>query len=647
MDSFYGGKYGASYIIKKYYESVAAMTADFSQGALYKDVAYDEYVLINTVNKNDADNGKVFRRGYDHTNQLGGAVYVGTIVGPSGPAPMIESVEYDDIDLESLTVKVDDKITPIDSVEKYRSGEVELSKTAGNLVSGAEYNTIKYKWCSMRDNNGEDTTLYIGFQVPYTVIDFTSESVDPYYHRDKEDSADFINENLAVRIDKDEDERPFHESWHISVPKGIKGDSFKNFRVIPAAEVIEDYDDKADDIENSRQILVYDYYHYDKDGSGEPVSIYLGDYNMIKNVNFTEDGTITIDYSHDDADIFDKLIRWISSVSLDNAGNFTVKYNNGTADYTASLKWVNDIKIADNGTITLHYSNNAEPLVLDQKFKSINTITLNETGTVTIDYNTGDQEIFTNKIQWIDSIELTDAGVFTVKYNNGTADYVKNLIWVIDVEIADDGTVTVKYNNGTTSVYEEKIKWLKNIAVQTDGDQKLYATYNNNTTEVISEPLNYIKKVALNTENFHVLIYNSDPAIRQNLIDAGIAASHEGLDGWQDLGAIRDYSGILVGKQINQADIPVESGGVINYLNSEYPNGLLSDNLRGKLIVVSSLNNAELFYGFDYDNNTWFYAGQLGEVDPTEFILVGKNDVDNLNVFDTMPVGSIWFVEEG
>ena len=45
--------------------------------------------MINTVNKNDPDNGKIYRRGYDFNNDMGGAEFIGTIVGPAGKAPMI------------------------------------------------------------------------------------------------------------------------------------------------------------------------------------------------------------------------------------------------------------------------------------------------------------------------------------------------------------------------------------------------------------------------------------------------------------------------------------------------------------------------------------------------------------------------------
>jgi hypothetical protein len=137
-NSFYGGEKGTSFVIVKNYPDVPTMCEDFRKGESFTEVNYDEYVIINTANKNHADNGKVFRRGYDYNSgrtisyykimdsntgaeiingysrldpndestwtehsylsgvttdrddiDAGGAVYVGTIVGPAGRAPML------------------------------------------------------------------------------------------------------------------------------------------------------------------------------------------------------------------------------------------------------------------------------------------------------------------------------------------------------------------------------------------------------------------------------------------------------------------------------------------------------------------------------------------------------------------------------
>lgn len=104
--SFYGGKPGVSFVLVKYYETYDAMVADFKKGPEFMDVKFGEYVLINTKNKNDKTNGNVYRRGYEYTDSAtGGAIYIGSIVGPAGPAPAIEVTKYNNIDLSNYKVK--------------------------------------------------------------------------------------------------------------------------------------------------------------------------------------------------------------------------------------------------------------------------------------------------------------------------------------------------------------------------------------------------------------------------------------------------------------------------------------------------------------------------------------------------------------
>ena len=68
-NSFYGGRRGASFIIVKTYPDIPTMCRDFAEGGDFTTVGYDEYVLINTYNKNHPDNGKIFRRGYDYNSE--------------------------------------------------------------------------------------------------------------------------------------------------------------------------------------------------------------------------------------------------------------------------------------------------------------------------------------------------------------------------------------------------------------------------------------------------------------------------------------------------------------------------------------------------------------------------------------------------
>jgi hypothetical protein len=66
--SFYGGRRGASFVIVKSYPDIISMTNEFGRGPNFNEVEFDEYVIINTINKNHPDNGKIFRRGYDYNS---------------------------------------------------------------------------------------------------------------------------------------------------------------------------------------------------------------------------------------------------------------------------------------------------------------------------------------------------------------------------------------------------------------------------------------------------------------------------------------------------------------------------------------------------------------------------------------------------
>ena len=283
-NSFYGGRRGASFVIVKKFASISDMVAAFSQGGSYKTVNYDEYVLIDTVSKNDTDNGKIFRRGYEYNNEMGGAIYMGQIVGPAGYSPHVELKTIAEVE----AVQERDNFT-------YRRGTGSYAPNE-NLVPGkyidntlVKYNDkITWAYCSVRDENEADTTVHVGFKFPYTVIEYEANSVNPYYHRSN-NTSNFINENLVERID--DETHPFYEKWHINVPKGIKGDALKNLRVQVATTAIEEYDGQQDDISNGREVLVYNYYDYSASENPTPKQIYLGDYNMISSINLADDGT--------------------------------------------------------------------------------------------------------------------------------------------------------------------------------------------------------------------------------------------------------------------------------------------------------------------------------------------------------------------
>lgn len=586
-ESFYGGKAGTPFVIAKSYNSVNAMIADFAKGPALTAVQYGEHVIINTEDKNNSNNGALYRRGYDYNNSMGGAIYVGTIVGPSGKAPMFELTTIENI--KEITFKDSDEV---------RQGEGAWNISNKSLVPGkadSEFNDdIAWSYITIRDQHGTDTTAWVGIKIPYHVIEMDAQSVSAYYNRDNE-TADFKNTNLVER--DDDQAHPFYSHWSVRIPRGVKGDALKNFRVVEASDAIQDYEGKTDDINNHRKILVYDYYCYDTKENGEPKTLYLGDFNMIDTIDLADDGTFTITYTHDNTVTYTKKIKWITSTTLNSAtGVFHIDYNDGT-NYETTLKWINGISLADNGTITFTYTT-GDSEALENKIKWITTTELETNGTLTINYNDGTKEVFDKKIQWITNITLTDEGILTINYNNDTPAFTKSLIWPVRIEFdskdneADPGTQVIK------------------------------VTYNNGTIETIGQPLNSIMRMEVNPVNYHLLVLFTNPAKRGTI-------TYDSIAGWVDYGAIKNYDGVLIGPILDDTTITSLKNATvatcITYLNTAYPTGLTGNN-QGKILTISQDNDTmHTFYGFDYDANKWKY---LGSFDKTTIYMCAARETD-------------------
>lgn len=606
-ESFYGGKAGTPFVIAKSYNSVNAMIADFAKGPALTAVQYGEHVIINTEDKNNSNNGALYRRGYDYNNSMGGAIYVGTIVGPSGKAPMFELTTIENI--KEITFKDSDEV---------RQGEGAWNISNKSLVPGkadSEFNDdIAWSYITIRDQHGTDTTAWVGIKIPYHVIEMDAQSVSAYYNRDNE-TADFKNTNLVER--DDDQAHPFYSHWSVRIPRGIKGDALKNFRVVEASDAIQDYEGKTDDINNHRKILVYDYYCYDTKENGEPKTLYLGDFNMIDTIDLADDGTFTITYTHDNTVTYTKKIKWITSTTLNSAiGVFHIDYNDGT-NYETTLKWINGISLADNGTITFTYTT-GDSEALENKIKWITTTELETNGTLTINYNDGTKEVFDKKIQWITNITLTDEGILTINYNNDTPAFTKSLIWPVRIEFdskdneADPGTQVIK------------------------------VTYNNGTIETIGQPLNSIMRMEVNPVNYHLLVLFTNPAKRGTI-------TYDSIAGWVDYGAIKNYDGVLIGPILDDTTITSLKNATvatcITYLNTAYPTGLTGNN-QGKILTISQDNDTmHTFYGFDYDANKWKY---LGSFDKTTIYMCAarETDVDYELKKERLTNGGICFIIE-
>lgn len=223
----------------------------------YKDVWYGEYCIIDTKNKNNKNNGKIYRRTLkqatvDDERWVGGvAEYIGQIVGPAGPSPILDGVSSvnkieEQFDNESLTDL--DVIYFRDEQGKYRETKkpddnlyVSDFISSINLIRGNTQNkyndtgdstqTLSYiqhgghNWYNIKrynaDGTEEITKFYLGFDIPYYYTEFEGgRSLD---YKQSPTLERTINVSNIVA--------PFFEKYKINIPRGITGAYISNIKI--------------------------------------------------------------------------------------------------------------------------------------------------------------------------------------------------------------------------------------------------------------------------------------------------------------------------------------------------------------------------------------------------------------------------------
>lgn len=282
---------------------------------------------------------------------------------------------------------------------------------------------IKWAYCSIRNENNEDTIAYVGFQIPYTVIEFEAESVSAYENRSNKTDK-FNNYNLITN----KETKPFYNKWEIKIPKGIKGSGIESIYIAEANNtmvtitgrnettgelITTPYTGRADDIANKRKVIVCKYVTYDRKEEGESYIVYLGDFNVLvaengeSAIQLDDDGTFHINFTHDDDITYNKKLTWLTHFTLnENDGMLTVNFNNETPtnvnNISKQLIWVKDITVAADGTITYHRTD--KDVVDSQKIRWINSVTFDKegTGNFNIDFNNGTD--FSTNIKYAETL---------------------------------------------------------------------------------------------------------------------------------------------------------------------------------------------------------------------------------------------------
>lgn len=519
--SFYGGRKGKSFIIVKSYPDIASMVLDFSKGGGFTEVNYDEYVIINTLNKNHPDNGKVFRRGYDYnssrtisgyraydennveiidgteqqyrtakykfSNEInaGGAIYVGCIVGPAGNSPYLSLTTYNEV-LEYYNKAPEDRKV----ISQGTISEEDL--LPGKKADGTFNDDILWYSASIIKDNLKEGQAYIGFKVPYLVVDFVKKENTPY-------------ENIEIsRVD--DKSHPFYAQWEIGLPKGKHGNTIRNIKKIKAenyfsgdpsitgslpkiyldptmTEPMTAQDFLDNGVTSEDDILVYEYWNYEESDPPETKVCFLAPYKQVSNINVLEDGTIVISYTNENNDTFSKALSKITRLSYNDkedaeAGLLKIEYNTGEA-LSIPIVYPDKIKLKENGVLAFK-KNVEQETILDNPDES-HTLGL---------------------LKWIKRIEYDDTiKKLQIFYNteevNPDTQEIENekeefdLDVVTDLKIEDNGQVKIrKGTNEWENIYDEQdgqllprvLKWITDIVYNADNDQ-MQIHYNTDTEE--------------------------------------------------------------------------------------------------------------------------------------------------------------------
>lgn len=498
----------------------------------------------------------------------------------------------------------------------------------------------------------EESVVQIGFKIPYHVFDWEAESITPY-EKDYRPSLEFDKNSYVFTgdieytklitdadIKNGEKQHPFYSDLKIKIPQGVKGDSIKGLRIIKKEEYFQlkedseahldgkhdlyenDYAGSTEDKDDSL-ILVYEYYDYRNNKDGDKITKYLGDYNMISNIEIDDYGTLTIHYTHENSKLFKYCIKWITDVSLDN----------------------------DTGCFTLTYNT---PLGITEEEKD-NNLT---------------KEIFETyrtNLTWVKDVKLKE-GILTVTFTQKdgieNATYSETLDWIQNISIAQNGEITLTHsyreseapNNFKQTILDNKLQWVEDIVVNNKGD--LITTYNvtddsgKKATSTTEGRVKWIESIRIDKENNYDLLVTDNQGVVKNL---GSVKVDETLSVAFNIDPDESYS--------SEDGAVIQAGNTIAqnlaFLNKKYPQGLSSNAdeedvnlkwMKGKIVTIGPIDhdNEETrknFYAFDYNKSEWYYLGRLDGLGALKYQRVAENNPDSINsAMEALEIGGVCFI---
>lgn len=570
-----------------------------------KDIWYGEYCIIDPTNKNNRNNGKIYRRtlkGAGDEEITGGvAEYIGQIVGPAGATPQLKNLNNVDAVEESfqnLSLGFDDEVrfynqnglwdeskNDGDSLKIHDFGH-QIKMLPGNTTrltndheeyfkdanSSGDGNTYiqngGFNWYDVRINNSTEdiSEIYIGFDIPYYVTEMEAGDVLP-------DIGEIEAIRRINRLSNPYGNAPYYEKYRINIPRGARGGWFEDIKAVKRENGIYYYMPSCIQYNLPTYIPLTDTISEDgrsqKDYSGYPES------------HYSEDGFVFNSETEVSKEIWPvgaigwvgtfywrstkKIITPFQEVNIQNG----VEVNTNTASYLHKMeniflgldRHIKNISFSDTGTLTFEYDAWTEKASVNPP----NDDTTNNTNGIRVNGQNLDYlpqfETWIKKVDWIKKIEVsgapslshisdagTDAALESDYYNNSNANhrvpqgdvlkltfnnetvngantdnntaYEKNLRLISGIKTFKDGSLRVYRSDGTTNDFEKRITWIDGISTDANNyigqvpnraNDTLTVHFNNTTLggNVISKNLRLITGLNL-TEDGIFEITRSD-----------------------------------------------------------------------------------------------------------------------------------------
>lgn len=635
-DSISNASYSAGTSITWTTETLAPFTMDECLKDInYTDVWYGELCIIDTDNKMNPNNGKIYRRTlkqtdnkFANTDDTLYAEYIGQIVGPSGGIPNFDFGSLDNERKKAVgqLPTYDSEESPLDNSNwdyTYKNTEGKITSVTPNTYTdiaiseagtptllnsntaniqmvpgknGSNYNdTIKYTWCNVQrkvDGKNNDAWIYLGFEIPYIVYDVTGTEENYTY-----------NGNIFIDTSDTQDgnkEHPFSKRYEFHIPRGTRGIGPEKIYTINPKETNP----------KSTPNPLYDFDAIQYDQKNDTYSV---DANKIKNVNTTDS-------------------YWVAMWSLYNPKTEEV---DTIYQYLGSYKDVRDVELNNNGTLTFTYSDN-DTKSFNKKIKWIQSINIdtgidsNNYGQMIIEYNNEDAD-FTKILPFIKSLKYTDSTgklqttyanelVLDLENENGEPfifSYPKTISLETNTNSDDYGQFIIK-SNTNESLLDKILPLIKNMTYdETTGEFTFEYSGIGTKTATIS----YISKMKVLNDGTLQYQFNNSASNDWTTITDGSESNPKPL-------RIKDIENLIIKTPTNSVTLENNASAIVGHLYVLYRGedyyedlGLVS----GKAVVGPVYTLSETFSAAGAGEGGALAALQSAVFDPTAENSVGKD----------------------